>query len=54
MTLTERAGKTELTLRWAPYGATESERLTFGLSHEGMKQGWTGTMDQLAAYLAQG
>ncbi len=54
MTLTERAGKTELTLRWAPYGATESERLTFGLSHESLQQGWTGTMDQLAAYLAQG
>ena len=54
MTLTECAGKTELTLRWAPHAATETELLTFNLSHESMKQGWTGTLDQLAAYLAQG
>ena len=54
MTLTERAGKTELTLRWAPSNATESERQTFDASHEGMQQGWTGTMDQLAVYLAKG
>jgi uncharacterized protein YndB with AHSA1/START domain len=54
MTLAEHAGKTELTLRWAPHAATETELLTFDLSHESMKQGWTGTLDQLAAYLANG
>ena len=54
MTLTERAGQTEITLRWAPYAATESERQTFDASHESMQQGWTGTMDQLAAHLAEG
>ena len=54
MTLKEHAGQTELTLRWSPHAATESERLTFDLSHESMKQGWTGTLDQLAAYLAKG
>ncbi|HTZ21855.1 MAG TPA: SRPBCC family protein [Opitutaceae bacterium] len=54
MTLAEHAGQTELTLRWAPHAATEAERLTFDLSHESMKQGWTGTLDQLAAYLARG
>jgi len=32
---------------------TDEERKTFDSSHEGMKQGWTGTFDQLAAYLAK-
>jgi uncharacterized protein YndB with AHSA1/START domain len=54
MTLQEHAGKTTLSLRWSPHAATGSERLTFGLSHESMKQGWTGTLDQLAAHLAKG
>ena len=54
MTLTERAGKTELTLRWTPYAATEPERQTFDASHESMQQGWTGTLDRLAAHLARG
>lgn len=54
MTLKELAGKTELTLCWAPYGATEAESQTFDSSHESMTQGWTGTMDQLVGYLAQG
>ena len=53
MTLVEHAGKTELTLRWSPHAATESERQTFDSSHESMNQGWTGTTDQFAAYLAE-
>jgi uncharacterized protein YndB with AHSA1/START domain len=33
--------------------ANETERETFENAREGMKQGWTGTMDQLADYLAK-
>jgi uncharacterized protein YndB with AHSA1/START domain len=33
--------------------ATESERNTFEDGMAGMKQGWTGTLDQLAEYLAK-
>ncbi|HUJ44413.1 MAG TPA: SRPBCC domain-containing protein [Opitutaceae bacterium] len=53
MTLTELDGKTTVTLRWAPHAATEIERQAFDSSHEGMRQGWAGTMEQLEAYLAQ-
>jgi len=45
-------GKTKFTIRWSPINATEEERKTFDSSHEGMRQGWGGTLDQLAAYLA--
>lgn len=51
--LTEHGGKTTLTLRWAPHAATEAERQTFDASHASMRQGWTGTLDQLDAYLAE-
>lgn len=50
-TLTEHAGKTTLTFRWIAINATEAERQTFDSSHDGMNQGWKGTMDQLTAYL---
>jgi len=53
MTLTEQDGRTTLTIRWAPFNATESERNTFDAGHESMQQGWTGTFDQLAQYLAE-
>jgi uncharacterized protein YndB with AHSA1/START domain len=52
-TFTEQDGKTTLTVRWAPYNAMEEERKTFAASHEDLRQGWTGTMDQLAEYLAK-
>ncbi len=52
-TLTERDGKTTVTLNWAPYNATDAERQIFDSSHESMKQGWGGTMEQLTAYLAE-
>ena len=53
-TFVEHEGKTTLTVLWAPLNPTEEERKTFDTSHDGMRQGWTGTMDQLAAYLAKG
>lgn len=53
-TLAEHAGKTTLSVRWAPLNPTEEERKTFDTGHDSMRMGWTGTMDQLAAYLAKG
>ena len=52
-TLVEEGGKTKLTIQWSPLNPTDEERKTFDSSHDGMKQGWTGTFDQLAAYLAK-
>jgi uncharacterized protein YndB with AHSA1/START domain len=52
-TLAEENGRTTATVHWAPLNATEDERKTFDAAHEGMKQGWTGTFDQLTAYLAR-
>jgi uncharacterized protein YndB with AHSA1/START domain len=51
-TLAEEGGKTKLTLEWLPLNPTEGERRTFDGAHDGMKQGWTGTFEQLAAHLA--
>ncbi len=54
ITFTEQGGKTRISVRWSPHAATEVERKTFDLGHDSMRQGWTGTFDQLAAYLARG
>ncbi len=51
-TLAEREGRTTMSLRWVPHHASDEERATFDGAHDGMRQGWTGTMDQLDAYLA--
>jgi uncharacterized protein YndB with AHSA1/START domain len=45
-------GGTTVVLQWLPLNATETERRLFAASHAGMEQGWGGTMEQLAAYLA--
>jgi uncharacterized protein YndB with AHSA1/START domain len=45
-------GKTRLTIRWSPLNAADDERKTFDTSHDNMRQGWGGTLDQLTAYLA--
>ncbi|MBV8543458.1 MAG: SRPBCC domain-containing protein [Acidobacteria bacterium] len=52
VTLTEHGDKTTLTLRSSAYAATEEERATFKAGHSSMQGGFTGTFDQLAAYLA--
>lgn len=52
-TLTEENGRTTTTIEWIPHNATDEEIATFNGAHDGMKQGWTGTFDQLAAYLAK-
>ena len=45
-------GKTKFTIRWSPHNATAQEQQTFDAGHASMTQGWGGTLDQLAAYLA--
>ena len=52
-TLAEEGGKTKVTIEWTPLNPTEEERKTFDSSHEGMKQGWSGTFEQLSEYLAK-
>jgi uncharacterized protein YndB with AHSA1/START domain len=52
-TLTERDSKTTVTVEWVPLNPTDEERKTFDGAQEGMKQGWSGTFDQLAGYLAK-
>lgn len=46
-------GRTKLTITWVPINPTEKERVTFDGGHDSMKQGWTGTLDQLEGYLAK-
>jgi len=53
LTLSKQEGKTMLTLRGGPINATEEERKTFEAGFESMKQGFSGTFDQLAEYLAK-
>jgi uncharacterized protein YndB with AHSA1/START domain len=47
------SGKTRFTVRWSPHNATEEERKTFDAGHASMNQGWSGTLEQLEAYLAK-
>lgn len=51
-TFSEHEGRTTITVKAAPYSATESERKTFEAGRDSMQQGYTGTLDQLADYLA--
>ncbi|MFB9864819.1 SRPBCC family protein [Rufibacter immobilis] len=53
LTLTEQDGQTTLTLRGRPLNATQEERQTYAQGHTSMHQAFSGTMDQLAAYLAK-
>ena len=51
VTFTEEGGKTLLTLRSHPHGATDAEEEVFRCMFASMQQGWGGTMEQLEAYL---
>jgi uncharacterized protein YndB with AHSA1/START domain len=54
MTFEEQpGGKTRFAVRWTPLNATPDEQKTFDANHDSMQKGWTGTLDQLAAYLTQ-
>jgi uncharacterized protein YndB with AHSA1/START domain len=46
-------GKTRVTIRWQAFHATAEEQQTFDTSHDSMRQGWGGTLEQLEAYLAK-
>jgi uncharacterized protein YndB with AHSA1/START domain len=48
---TEAAGKATFTVNWSPFNPTPEERAAFDAGHDSMRGGWTGTMDQLGAYL---
>jgi uncharacterized protein YndB with AHSA1/START domain len=45
-------GGTVVTLRWSALDATPEEQKTFDEGHDSMRQGWTGTFEQLDEYLA--
>lgn len=47
-------GQTRFTVRWSPHNATDEERAIFDASHASMTGGWSGTLEQLEAYLAKG
>jgi len=53
MILTEKDGKTTAILTAVAYNATDTERATFEAGLDGMDEGFTGTLDQLDAYLAK-
>lgn len=46
-------GTSKFTVRWSPHNASEDERKIFEAGRTSMQMGWTGTLDQLAAYLAK-
>ena len=52
ITFTEDSDKTLVTIRWAPYEATEIEINTFDAARANLTQGWTGTLDNLTEYVA--
>ncbi len=54
ITFTERDHKTTVTIRWETLLSTpDEERQTFDAAHDGMTQGWTGSLDQLTAYITE-
>lgn len=53
ITFTAQGPKTTVTVHWATKDPTEVEARTFADGHDSMRQGWTGTFDQLGEYLAK-
>jgi hypothetical protein len=47
----ESETQTKLKISWIYAGIEDSEGETFRGAHEGMKGGWTGTLNSLAAFL---
>ena len=48
----EQNGKTTLTVEWLPVNATDLECKAFDEGRESMSNGWGGSLDRLAEYLA--
>jgi uncharacterized protein YndB with AHSA1/START domain len=54
VSLEAQGAKTKVTIEWIPLeGSTEVERRTFDDGRQSMTMGWTGTLEQLTAYLDQ-
>ena len=53
-TLTEAEGRTTVTVHASPLNATEAELRAFVALHASMNQGWGGTFEKLADFLAKG
>src|SRR5581483_640854 len=49
----EKNGKTTVTVKWVPINATETERKMFRDNKASMHGGWSGTFEQLEAYLKE-
>ena len=52
-TFEAEGAKTRFTVKWSPLNATDEEKATFAAGHDSMQQGWSGTLEQLEAYLAK-
>jgi hypothetical protein len=52
-TLVEQNGRTTVTVTWLPWNATDEESQAFDAARNGLNQSWTGTFEQLEAYLNQ-
>ena len=48
----EVSRKTKVTVSWVPHEVSEAERQVFDQGRDSMQQGWSGTLDQLEAYLS--
>ena len=44
-------GKTKVTMRWQAHNASAEEQKTFDDNHKSMQMGWSGTFENLEAYL---
>jgi uncharacterized protein YndB with AHSA1/START domain len=53
VTFMELDGQTTVTMQGIPINATEEERAIFMQGRSSMQMGWTGTLDQLEAYLTK-
>lgn len=53
VTFTDHEEGTLVTVRWSPHQATGAERRAFEEGAESMRQGWAGTFERLAGYLAE-
>ena len=53
ISFTEHDGQTTLNLRSVPFGASPEERTFFVAAFDPLRQGFGGTYDQLADYLAK-
>jgi uncharacterized protein YndB with AHSA1/START domain len=53
MTLSERDGKTTMTISGVPFNATDEERKAFEAGRDFMEQGFDGTLGKLVAHLAK-